>query len=141
MTQPFLSTSQLFGNLENPGNINAEMDKINQWLQANKLTLNDGKTIFMVSKTRPMKNTSRPLRLMINGKEIERVSNFLGTIFNGISNWLVNTYYKNGKAISQVIGALNKIKRFLPMRILKMLYKSLILPKLHYGLFFMELQR
>ena len=37
-----LSRLQLFETSEIPGNINAELDKINQWLQANKLTLDVG---------------------------------------------------------------------------------------------------
>ena len=92
-------------------------------------------TIFMVFKTRPKKKKYHPLRLMINGKEFEQVTefNFLGIIIDEKLNCLSHTT-KNAKTISQAIGTLNKIKRFLPMRILKMFYISLILPKLHYGL-------
>ena len=45
-----LSTLQLFETSEKPGSINDEIDKINQWLQANKLTLNIGKTKFMTQE-------------------------------------------------------------------------------------------
>ena len=60
--------------------INGELLKINQWLGANKLSLNVSKTKFMVFHTHN-RSVSYP-DLQINGNKIRRVTefNFLGLV-------------------------------------------------------------
>ena len=60
--------------------INGELLKINQWLGANKLSLNVSTTKFMVFHTHN-RSASYP-DLQINGNKIERVTefNFLGLV-------------------------------------------------------------
>ena len=55
-------------------NINTELSKINDWLRANKLSLNATKTKLMIFH-KPQKKVECPL-LQINGTEIERVQEF-----------------------------------------------------------------
>ena len=55
--------------------INGELLKVNQWLGANKLSLNVTKTKFMVFHM-PNKSVSYP-DLQINGNKIERVTEYI----------------------------------------------------------------
>ena len=70
----------------------------------------------------------------VGGIEIERVSefNFLGLMINENMNWKSHTDKLCNK-ISRTLGVLNKLKRFLPMNILKIMYGSMILPYLQFG--------
>ena len=72
-------------NLENT--LNAELRKITDWVAANKLSLNAGKTKFMVFHS-DKKIVMYP-KLLINDVEIECVDcfNFLGLQLNHILKW------------------------------------------------------
>ena len=67
--------------------LNVELCKITNWLAANKLSLNVGKTKFMVFHS-DKKKVVYP-KLLINDIEIERVDyfNFLGLQLNHNLNW------------------------------------------------------
>lgn len=73
--------------------------------------------------------------LKINDTIIERVNNFnfLGLIISEDLSW---TQHKKttGKKISRTIGTLNVLKHFLPIRILAVIYNTLIAPLLNYCL-------
>ena len=59
--------------------------------------------------------------------------NFLGITINEMLNW--NTYIsKLSTKVSKSIGSLYKLKSLLPLYILKILYNSLILPHILYGI-------
>ena len=74
------------------------------------------------------------LKLKINGVPIKRVYffNFLGIVINENLTWNNHISYISQK-ISPVVGIINRLKNQLPTRILKMIYNSLILSRLHYG--------
>ena len=82
----------------------------------------------------PQKKVVIP-RLKLADTEIESVDqfNFLGITFDKHLNWNAHTNTLFGK-ISRNTGMLNKIKLFLPSRILKTIYSSLILCQLNYGI-------
>ena len=113
--------------------INNELSKISEWLIVNKLSLNASKTKFMVFNM-PQKKVVIP-RLKLADTEIESVDqfNFLGITLDKHLNWNAHTNKLFGK-ISRNTGILNKIKLFLPSRILKTIYSSLILCQLNYGI-------
>ena len=68
-------------------NINEELNKVHNWVKANKLSLNVRKTKFMIFHM-PQKNISVP-HLEIDGTEIEYIQNFnfLGIIIDNNLNW------------------------------------------------------
>ena len=74
-------------------------------------------------------------RLKLADTEIEVVNqfNFLGITLDNHLNWNAHINKLFGK-ISRTTGVLNKIKLFLPSRILKTIYSSLILCQLNYGI-------
>ena len=65
--------------------------------------------------------------LEINGIPLERVQsfNFLGLLLNESMSWKPHIDLFSNK-LAQCVGALNKLKRFLPIHILRTLYFSMV---------------
>ena len=112
--------------------INNELQKIHDWLQRNKLTLNVAKTKFMTFHKR---REVPDLKLSLNNKDIDKVNtfSFLGILVDSDLCWKSHINMIRLK-ISRLIGILHRVKRFLPKTILITIYKSLIMPHLNYGL-------
>ena len=116
-------------------NINKELQIITDWLALNKLSLNAKKTKMMIFHFHQRKISHMKLNLKINKTKIEQVKEFcfLGVMFDECITWKSHIK-KIASKISVVVGTLNKLKRFLPQNILKMIYNSLVLPHINYGL-------
>ena len=73
--------------------------------------------------------------LYLNGQKIIKVRefNFLGVTINQNLTWKSHTSTLATK-IGKSVGILTRLKRFLPTSILKMIYNSLILSRLNYGI-------
>jgi hypothetical protein len=114
--------------------LNTELGKVNNWLNANKLSLNIDKTSFVVFHC-PQKKISHGLILRIAGKQIKQDSHvkYLGLIFDSNLNWKKHIHELN-KKLSRGIGILSKIRHFVNSSILTQLYYSLIYPFLTYGI-------
>ena len=111
--------------------INEHLDKVNVWMNSNKLVLNSKKTKYMLfhkhNKTVPN------LKLSINGRTIDQVTrfNFLGLHLNSQLTW--HTHIEEiSKKISRVTGIIYKMQNILPSKILLSLYNTLILPHINY---------
>ncbi len=91
------------------------------------------KTKYMIFHT-PRKRIQE-LEIKIDDILIEKVSefNFLGVTINENLNWKCHIDKISNK-ISRNIGILNKLKHFLPMQTKMLLYNSLILSQINYGL-------
>ena len=115
--------------------INYELSLVNDWLQINKLSLNVDKTKYMIFHNR-QKHVSlyKQLTLQFNGMSINRTENFnfLGIVINEQLTWNSHITHLSSK-INTVVGMLHRLKHQLPTKILKMIYNSLILSRLHYG--------
>jgi len=112
--------------------INIELEKVQEWLNINKLSLNVKKTKYIIFKS--IRQTWNPkLTLKLNHQILEQVENFcfLGLTINEKLSWKPHIQLISNK-ISRTIGVLNKMKRFLPGNILKIIYSSLILPRIYY---------
>ena len=73
------------------------------------------------------------LSLNMDGKQISQVEKFtfLGLTINETVTW--KDHIENiANRISKTLGILSRLKHTLPHKILKMIYTSLILPRLHY---------
>ena len=115
--------------------INQELNLIFEWLSLNKLSLNVKKTKMMVFHNRQTNIKNMLPNLKINGISIEYVKqfNFLGIVLDEHMTWSPHIN-KVACKISRTIYTLTRLKKFLPLSILKMLYNSLILPHLSYGI-------
>ena len=108
-------------------NINNEhLDKVNVWMNSNKLVLNSKKTKYMLfhkhNKTVPN------LKLSINSRTIDQVTRFyfLGLHLNSQLTW--HTHIEEiSKKIPRVTGITYKMQNILPSKILLSLYNTLIL--------------
>ena len=115
-------------------NINTELDKIQEWLCANKLSLNTSKTKYMIFHYRQRRNIT-DLDIKMNNVAIERarIFDFLGLTISETLDWGYHINKISNK-ISKVLGVMSRIKRFISSSILRMIYNSLILPHLYYAI-------
>ena len=116
-------------------NINVELNNIHEWLSINKLSLNVKKTKFMIFHYRQRNIDDLILDLQINSETIERVTefNFLGLTLDENLNWNAHIQKVSNK-ISRTLGVMCRLKNPPPLHILRILYNSLILPHLQYGI-------
>ena len=112
--------------------LNIELDKLLQWIRANKLSLNVLKTKCMLFSN---SLDILPHNIKLDNTDIEVVSSmkFLGLIIDEKLSWKTHV---DGicRTISRNIGIINKVKFYLPTSSLLMLYSTLILPYLNYGI-------
>ena len=113
--------------------LNTKLNKVNEWLNINKLSLNIKKSKYIIHQLRNKKLI--PFLLKIDETRIERVQNFnlLGVTLQ--DNLILDSHIKIiSIKRSKMIGILNKLKHFLPLNIKVTLYNSLMLPHINYGL-------
>ena len=116
--------------------INRKLKKVSNWFKANKLSVNASKTNFMTLGTSQMTNKIKEeFNIILDNTELDKVTStkFLGIIIDE------NLVWKNhidciSRTISRNIGVINKLKHYVPYRILHTLYCSLVLPFINYGI-------
>ena len=113
--------------------INTELNKVCKWLKINKLSLNIKKSKYILFQVANKKTISFSLKIDDIG--IERVQHFnvLGLTIHENLSWN-NHIEKISIKFGKIMGILNKLKRFLPTHIKLILYNSLMLPHLNYGI-------
>ena len=89
----------------------------------------------MIFHYRQRKIDSLIPNLKINSESIERVTefNFLGLTIDEQLSWSPHIQKISNK-ISRTLGIMNRLKRFLPENILRLIYNSLILPYFQYSI-------
>ena len=114
--------------------INSNLKELSHWLNINKLQLNIAKSKFMVFHFRQRKLLYNEVpTIKISDIPMQRVSefNFLGVLMDECLTWNAHVNKISNK-ISKIIGIMNKQKRVLPTKILKLMYDSFILPHINY---------
>ncbi len=113
--------------------LNNELSMVNNWLKVNKLSLNIKKSKYMIFQTKKKKVQS--LTLKIDNVNIEQVAefNFLGLTLDEYLDWKCHINKLSNK-ISQCMGNLNRLKRFLPIQTKILIYNSLVLSHLIFGI-------
>ena len=86
------------------------------------------------SKQRILKTTEIP-SVIINRMPIERVTcfTFLGVIIDSNLTWSHHINYISNK-LTRICGVLSRLKHYVPVLILKIIYNSLFLSHLNYGI-------
>ena len=140
LSSPMCSfTSQCNSNIDLVGVlIDSELNnyKIADWLAVNKLSLNVQKTKFTIFHSHQRIITENDIpHLIINNTRIEQVTefNFLGLTVNEFMDWDSHTQ-KIANKISRTSGVMNRLKRYLPISAMKLMYDSLILSHLQFGI-------
>ena len=120
--------------------INEELKEVSNWFKANKLSVNANKNNNMILGTLRMVSNMDELNVnvILDGTALEKVKDtkFLGVLIDDCLTWK-NHIDCVSKTISRNIGAImvtNKLKYFVPTRILHALYCTLVLPYLNYGI-------
>ena len=112
---------------------NQELCNIDNWLIANKLSLNVSKTKCVYFRTVNSKLPPSALNLVIRNKPIERVSSIrvLGTIINENLSWKDHMLYLKGK-IRATLSVVIRTKPFLNKNALLVIYHSLLMSHIRY---------
>ena len=112
--------------------LNHELNNVNNWLTSNLICITADKTKYMIFSCRKRVHLTN---MKILSATIEETNNikFLGIIF------VKHLTFKNhvdviARKISQFVGILFKLSKYLSLEIIKTLYYSLINPFLLYGI-------
>ena len=120
--------------------VNAELSKVQEWLVANRLTLNAKKSNFVIF---------HPYQNKLDGDVILKIFDietndfvlldqktyikYLGILIDSSLTWKYHISYITSK-ISKTIGVIARLRHFVPTCTLLTLYRSLLTPFLLYGL-------
>ena len=113
----FADDSNLFFSCTDPSimeqNINIELENISTWLKVNKLSLNIGKSPYMIFDKQ--KHRSIQLEIKIENQEIEHTckTKFLGVIIDQKLIWKPHVALMSGKIAARGIGMINKARHCL----------------------------
>ena len=129
-TNVFLDDSDL-DNIER--DMNRELNKVSDWLNANKLSLNLTKSNYMLLIPR---NRRRPrdLNLFINGHKLARKSEvkYLGVFIDERLNWKFHIDLLT-KKLNKIRGVIYRLSRYASRDVLMKIYFSLVYSYLNYG--------
>ena len=111
--------------------LNSEFTKISTWLKTNKLSLNIGKTHFMLFTNKKRKD--HYVNIMIDGTKIEEVkkTKFLGVIIDNKLSWKDHVAHVASK-VSRGMGVILKARNYLNRKSLLTLYYTFVYPYLTY---------
>jgi len=112
-------------------NVNTELEKINKWMLANKLSLNLTKTHSVIFSKCDYNVVMNPIIFNEKFINIETHGKFLGVIIDNKLNYRNHISFICNK-LSKTAGILNKIKNIVPIDIMIQLYYSLAYPYIHY---------
>ena len=114
--------------------VNVELGCIQDWLVANKLTLNTNKSNFMIIKPR-QKKVPKKIQLSINGDHLNESDcvKYLGVLIDDKLTWKQHIQHVNTK-VAKSIGILAKMRHFAPNNILLNIYNAFISPHINYGI-------
>jgi hypothetical protein len=112
--------------------LNFELNKLNMWFKANKLSVNVQKTKYILFgfKTAPVSDS---YSLMLDSYTLERVNSikFLGVYIDEKLTWSFHINHVCSK-IARGLGILGRLRHIFPLTILSTLYYSLIYPYICY---------
>ena len=116
---------------------NTELSKIEQWFDANHLTLHPGKTRFICHGVLPTQDPE----LWLKGQRIARISpnhdekafKFLGLWIDQNLDWKIHNQ-KVTEKLRKIGFTLVQLKKFLSQKHLEMIYKGIVKPMYEYGI-------
>ena len=121
-----LSVETLFKTME------SALNDLIKYTRSNRLLINIKKTNYMIFST--IKKVNTELSLTADGYLIYRVSKFkyLGVIIDELLSWKEHVNSISIK-IARGAGILYRLKNFLPQKVLRTLYFTLVYPYMHYS--------
>ena len=113
--------------------INIELEKLNVWLTANKLTINVLKSHFMIFHRSRIKKNNYEIKLNHTSVQQVKFTKFLGIIIDNKLNFINHISYVKSK-ISKGMGIILKARKYFNKCVLINLYNTFIFPYLIYCL-------
>ena len=115
--------------------LNTELEGVSDFFKANKLKLNASKTKIVCFRKKSQHVDYNEADIYLDGTKLtfEEDATFLGIKIDCHLSWEKQCNHV-ANTISRNNGAINRVKKLLPPQSLKILYCSLILPHLQYGL-------
>ena len=114
--------------------VTSELNNLTCWLRANKLSLNVAKTELMIIGSRQRLNTQcEEINISIDDRTIKRVDHIesLGLTIDAQLSWSKHVD-EISKKVSSAIGALKRVRPFIPTDVAVQIYNALILPHFYY---------
>jgi hypothetical protein len=110
-----------------------DIDKVSDWLEENKLLLNQKKTNVILFGTKPKLNKVNTFSILLKGQEIARVVKFkyLGIIFDQCMTWREHVESAGGEVMKR-LGLLSRIRNSLTLQAAKCVYNTIIQPIFDY---------
>ena len=115
-------------------NVNADLKNLYDWLCATRLSLNSGKSEFLVFRP-PRNKTYEPFTLKLHYSKLfeSQKIKYLGLILDNKLDWKGHIAELT-KKLSRAIGLIHKMNGLCPISVLRSLYHSLFNSHLSYGL-------
>ena len=114
--------------------VTSELNNLTCWLRANKLILNVAKTELMIIGSRQRLNAQcEEIDISIDDRTIKRVDHTksLGLTIDAQLSWSKHVD-EISKKVSSAIGALKRVRPFIPTDVAVQIYNALILPHFDY---------
>ena len=113
--------------------VNVEIEKVYQWLESDKLTLNISKSKFMIVSNK--KHVKEDFCVTINNTQLLKCDQYkyLGVVIDKNLNWKQHVEYISTK-ISKACGILSKLRHCLNSPVLIDIYNALINSYVRYGI-------
>ena len=114
--------------------VTSELNNLTCWLRANKLSLNVAKTELMIIGSRQRLNAQcEEIDISIDDRTIKRVDHTksLGLTIDAQLCWSKHVD-EISKKVSSAIGALKRVRPFIPTDVAVQIYNALILPHFDY---------
>ena len=114
--------------------MNRELKKVKKWLDANQLALNIEKTNFVIFHS-PQRKIDDNIVIKFMRKKISRKTSvkFLGILLDAHLSWK-QQITELSKKLARTVGIFYKIRHFVPLETLKVLYFSLFYSFVSYGI-------
>lgn len=111
--------------------LNKEINKVNEWMKVNKLSLNIAKTNYIIFRKKI--NQTNMHQIFIDNSTINQVSSttFLGVMINSELNWKDHISIL-AKKVARATGVIGRLKYKLSKKTLMLLYDTLILSQITY---------
>ncbi len=114
--------------------MNEDLEFLYDWLCANRLSLNAGKTEFIVFRPSRYKNSERVTLKLHHSKLFESTKiKYLGLILDNKLDWKSHIS-ELSKKLGHAVGLLYKVRHLCPTHILRSLYYSIFNSHMSYGL-------
>ena len=113
--------------------VNEELKKCDNWIKANKLTLNVKKTHFMIFHRSRMKPVSAHISLRNENIKQTNSIKFLVIIVDNKLNWHEHIIYIKNKVSRAIgIGLIYKVRKYANKQTVKQMYYTFVFPYLIY---------